>query len=75
VALAPIRRSTAAASNLAASLLREQRIEFEQRFNVRISLADSGQVEISTQDEAALRKANDALTDLDLAAHISARLP
>ena len=75
VALAPIRRSTLAASNLASSLLREQRIEFEQRYNVRSRLDDSGEVEISTQDELALRQAYDALTALDSAARISARLP
>lgn len=75
VALPPIRRSTLAASNLGASLLKEQRIEFEQRYNVRVKLDTSGKVELSTQDQSALNQANVALSSLESAARVSARLP
>ncbi len=77
LALPPIHQQTSALTEITRELFDNfhRRKQFEQRFNVRLKLIETNQVEISAQDEQTVLMAVEAIASVDAAAYLALRLP
>jgi len=75
VTLPPIRKASVQSSDICHSFISNLRIEFEQRFDVRVKVGASGTIDLQAQTDEALRQAAAALANLDQSACVAARLP